>query len=490
MRSTLIKTLVVSLALFGATAVIDAPTASAAPTCGVLADGAGQQANDAVMRACDQLGIPYVWGGGHAKQPGPSSGGLDCSGLVRYAYYLAVGEDIINGTSGSQYQTSRAVARFGRAEGTAPLLPGDLLFYGTSAPRIHHVAIYIGDGWMVEAPQTGQTVKVSAARVGGDYFGAVRLFEGGTTTPPAPGVNRIAFTEGGDLYALEGDPDETPIHQESDVKKFQMEGERIGVLTNEGALLVKEGDLDPGAVTVNPDSVTDFQLDGERIAFTEGETLYVAEGDLEAAPVQVASGVKNFQIEGDRIGVLTDKGEVLVKEGGVGADWYTVDEDSATSLQLHGNRIAYTEGESLYVKEDALDSEPVLQDEHVRSYQLSGDRIAVLNTEGALLVKEGDLGPGWETINTDSVTDFYLDTDRIAFTEGGSLYVKEGDLDSGLVHQADDVTAFQLDGERIAVQQGEELSVKQGGLGEDWYTVNPDSVTSFQIGADVNRPIK
>jgi cell wall-associated NlpC family hydrolase len=138
-----------------------AAPASAATTCGVKQSGAAASANAAVTKACGLLGTPYSWGGGHGATPGlsygacdPSNGapndcnvrGLDCSGMVRYAYYLATGADVIPGTSASQFASSRAVARYYRSSGTAPLLPGDLVFFGGSASSIHHVAMYLGQG--------------------------------------------------------------------------------------------------------------------------------------------------------------------------------------------------------------------------------------------------------------------------------------------------------------------------------------------------------
>ncbi|WP_405014818.1 C40 family peptidase [Kitasatospora sp. NBC_01539] len=176
--------------------------AQAAPACGVLSSGAAPQANSAVNAACSLIGTPYSWGGGHGGQPGPSYGicdasngapddchvkGLDCSGMVRYAYYLAVGTDVINGVTTTQWTSSRAVARFYRADGTGPLLPGDLVFFGNTPSTIHHVAIYLGQGYIAEAPYSGGHVQVSALSSHGDYYGAIRLYgPGGGSTPPPP----------------------------------------------------------------------------------------------------------------------------------------------------------------------------------------------------------------------------------------------------------------------------------------------------------------
>ncbi|MFJ8039588.1 C40 family peptidase [Kitasatospora sp. NPDC096147] len=194
LRTAALLAVLASLAVFFA----GVRPAQAAPACGVLSSGAATQAVAAVNAACGQIGTPYSWGGGHGSQPGASYGicdpangapddchvrGFDCSGLVRYAYYLAVGADVINGTTYTQWPTSRAVARYYRSDGTAPLLPGDLVFFGGSASTVHHVALYLGQGWIVEAPYSGGHVQVAQLASHSDYFGAVRLYgPGGGST--------------------------------------------------------------------------------------------------------------------------------------------------------------------------------------------------------------------------------------------------------------------------------------------------------------------
>ena len=169
----------------------------AAADCAVLSPGASATAQTAVRAACEQIGVWYTWGGGHGAQPGPTYGqvdpsdpasahdperrGFDCSGLVRYAYARALGGDPLNGNSYHQFHSSRVTQRFTAGQGTAPLLPGDLLAWG-SGGSIHHIAIYLGAGKMVEARQSGTHVMVSAVRLGGDYAGAVRI---GTGSAPS-----------------------------------------------------------------------------------------------------------------------------------------------------------------------------------------------------------------------------------------------------------------------------------------------------------------
>jgi hypothetical protein len=105
--------------------------------------------------------VPYSWGGGHKKSPGPTLGtcegyagpdkdhcdtytkgprftvGLDCSGFTRWVYYLAYGKDVLgDGENNSQREHP------GVTEVDKPSL-GDLVFYGPDGST-HHTAIYIG----------------------------------------------------------------------------------------------------------------------------------------------------------------------------------------------------------------------------------------------------------------------------------------------------------------------------------------------------------
>ncbi|TDE26569.1 peptidoglycan endopeptidase [Actinomadura sp. 6K520] len=116
------------------------------------------------------LGTPYAWGGGNYSGPtrgiccspggydGRNYFGFDCSGLTLYAVYQASrGRIALGHYTGNQIADPR-----GTPVPTNQLKPGDLLFFGTPTP--HHVAIFYGDGKMVEAPQTNDVVKISPLR--------------------------------------------------------------------------------------------------------------------------------------------------------------------------------------------------------------------------------------------------------------------------------------------------------------------------------------
>ncbi|WP_328615152.1 hypothetical protein OHS18_46825 [Amycolatopsis sp. NBC_00355] len=298
--------------------------------------------------------------------------------------------------------------------------------------------------------------------------------------------DRIAVLEGDTLFVKEGGLDAEWQPQESGVEKFQLDGDRIAVLKKDGSLLVKEGDLGPDWYTVDPDSVTDFQIRDGRIAFTEGNALFAVDGELNGEIVPQADNVKKFQIEGDRIGIITTDNVLQVKEGDLGPDWAVISATNVTDFQLEDDRIAYTEGTELWAQEGELDAESILQEIDVKKFALSGDRVGTLQSNGLLQVKGGDLEPGWAEI-AGGVTDFKLDGDRIGYLEGTDLWAQEGELDAESFRQEEGVSAFDLVGDRVAVIKNGELLVKEGDLEPGWFTADEDSATAVQLLAAPHR---
>lgn len=114
------------------------------------------KANIAVDAALTFLGVPYVWGGA-------SRSGVDCSGLVMLAYDAA--GIYLPHYSGAQYADTARVPLW-------DIQPGDLLFYGPGGDQ--HVAMYVGHGEMIEAPETGYTVHITPVRLYGGFVGLGR----------------------------------------------------------------------------------------------------------------------------------------------------------------------------------------------------------------------------------------------------------------------------------------------------------------------------
>jgi cell wall-associated NlpC family hydrolase len=132
---------------------------------GGAAGGAGlsqAQVNAMLSAALSRRGMPYVWGA-----EGPIS--FDCSGLVQWSFARA---------GIAMPRVAADQARTGPAISFSQARPGDLLFWRTdpTAPNyISHVAIYLGNGMMIQAPQPGEFVEVVPVSFGSGFAGVVRV---------------------------------------------------------------------------------------------------------------------------------------------------------------------------------------------------------------------------------------------------------------------------------------------------------------------------
>jgi NlpC/P60 family len=118
----------------------------------------------AVRIAMQYLGTPYLWGGADPIT------GFDCSGLTMYVY-AQLGIHLTHYT-GSQFYEGARVAPWA-------LQPGDLVFFEPSSRGPQHEGMYIGGGRFIQAPHTGDVVKISSFSEPGYAFGfvgAVRPF--------------------------------------------------------------------------------------------------------------------------------------------------------------------------------------------------------------------------------------------------------------------------------------------------------------------------
>lgn len=118
------------------------------------------------------LGVKYVWGG-------ETPAGFDCSGFVRYLY-KQVGIDP-GGYTIAQWQNPNGI----QIKSQSDLQPGDVVFFhwgthpetGQEGPL--HEGLYIGNGLFVQAPRTGDVVKISKMSERSDFLGARRFVQAG-----------------------------------------------------------------------------------------------------------------------------------------------------------------------------------------------------------------------------------------------------------------------------------------------------------------------
>ena len=138
-----------------------APSPEPSPSSEPAPSRSGNAASTAISAAMGYIGTPYVWAG-------ESASGLDCSGLTMVSYAAA-----------GVYLTHSSRVQYGEGA-QVPLdaaQPGDLVFWSSDGSQsgIYHVAIYLGDDTMIEAPTFGMTVRVTSMRYSGVMPYAVRL---------------------------------------------------------------------------------------------------------------------------------------------------------------------------------------------------------------------------------------------------------------------------------------------------------------------------
>jgi cell wall-associated NlpC family hydrolase len=124
---------------------------------------------DLVRYAATFVNVPYLWGG-------RAGFGFDCSGFTSTVYQ-------VHGITLPRDADAQAADSHGRAIDKSALQPGDLLFYshGSKDPdkpdAIYHVAMYSGNGEMIEAFDSTTPVRTTPVRLGADYWGARRYLD-------------------------------------------------------------------------------------------------------------------------------------------------------------------------------------------------------------------------------------------------------------------------------------------------------------------------
>lgn len=142
----------------------------------------GDKAIDALANAAGQQNTTYAWGGNKSKD-GPSQGqgddgqganqnhdwdryGYDCGGLVRYSVQQGAGFDVGQGTNSIDRNPgfSHPAGGLSSQAAAAQAQAGDVLVFGGSGAYqgsgTDHTGIYIGNGYMINAPESGEPVRV------------------------------------------------------------------------------------------------------------------------------------------------------------------------------------------------------------------------------------------------------------------------------------------------------------------------------------------
>jgi hypothetical protein len=124
--------------------------------------------NPVLSIAMRYLGVPYQWGGARPRT------GFDCSGLVQYVF-AQLGVSLPHYAAAQYYSPDAVWVPPER------LKPGDLVFFtGSDGTRKApgHVGIYVGDGYLIDAPHTGSFVRTDSLDerwFANEYVGAKRI---------------------------------------------------------------------------------------------------------------------------------------------------------------------------------------------------------------------------------------------------------------------------------------------------------------------------
>ena len=113
------------------------------PSNSVSYNGSSEKRAAVLEYAAQFLGTPYVYGGS-------TPSGFDCSGFTSYVFKNTVGS--IPRVAQAQFDATTRVSM-------DELLPGDLVFFSSSASSISHVGIYVGNNQFIHSPHTGDVVK-------------------------------------------------------------------------------------------------------------------------------------------------------------------------------------------------------------------------------------------------------------------------------------------------------------------------------------------
>lgn len=228
-----------------------------------------------VQEAYRHLGKPYVWG---AK--GPNA--FDCSGLAYVVYANATGHNIGGWTGDQQYAGTQIPV--------SEAQPGDLLFWGASTSVTTHVAIYIGNGQYIHAPQPGDVVKIGSISSFSPTF-AVRVNVAGL--PKATGSLSNAFGE----YSTD-QPFVFNKNQTTDqfIKKIGETSREIGQKNDiYSSVMIAQAILESGSGNSALASEPNYNLFGIKGQYeNKGVTFQTLEQDKAGSSFQITSEFRKY----------------------------------------------------------------------------------------------------------------------------------------------------------------------------------------------------
>lgn len=228
-----------------------------------------------VQEAYRHLGKPYVWG---AK--GPNA--FDCSGLAYVVYANATGHNIGGWTGDQQYAGTQIPV--------SEAQPGDLLFWGAPTSVTTHVAIYIGNGQYIHAPQPGDVVKIGNIS---DFTPTFALRVNVAGLPKATGSLSNAFGEYSTNQPFIFNKNQTTDQFIKKIGETSREiGQKNGIYSS---VMIAQAILESGSGNSSLASEPNYNLFGIKGKFKDqGVTFQTLEQDKVGASFQITSEFRKY----------------------------------------------------------------------------------------------------------------------------------------------------------------------------------------------------
>ena len=253
-----------------------------------------------VQEAYRHLGKPYVWG---AK--GPNA--FDCSGLAYVVYANATGHNIGGWTGDQQYAGTQIPV--------SEAQPGDLLFWGAPTSVTTHVAIYIGNGQYIHAPQPGDVVKIGSIS---DFAPTFALRVNVSGLPKATGSLSNAFGQYSTNQPFIFNKNQTTDQFIKKIGETSREiGQKNGIYSS---VMIAQAILESGSGNSSLASEPNYNLFGIKGKFKDqGVTFQTLEQDKDGASFQITSEFRKYPSYKES---LEDYAKLIKKGISGNADFY------------------------------------------------------------------------------------------------------------------------------------------------------------------------
>lgn len=253
-----------------------------------------------VQEAYRHLGKPYVWG---AK--GPNA--FDCSGLAYVVYANATGHNIGGWTGDQQYAGTQIPV--------SEAQPGDLLFWGAPTSVTTHVAIYIGNGQYIHAPQPGDVVKIGNIS---DFTPTFALRVNVAGLPKATGSLSNAFGEYSTNQPFIFNKNQTTDQFIKKIGETSREiGQKNGIYSS---VMIAQAILESGSGNSSLASEPNYNLFGIKGKYKDqGVTFQTLEQDSVGASFQITSEFRKYPSYKES---LEDYAKLIKKGISGNADFY------------------------------------------------------------------------------------------------------------------------------------------------------------------------